>query len=297
MFLNILKGWSKISIFNLLKNKWKITVIETGSFKLDGGAMMGSVPKVLWEKTNPADSLNRIDLSMRCLLLDNGTEKILIETGIGNKNSEKFNKIFSISQSAWPIKDKLKEFGYNVNDITHVIITHLHFDHAGGATIFNGEETVPTFPNAQYIISKTNWDSALNPSPKDRASYLIENFMPLEDAGQVKLVDDNENLLNGINGLAFYGHTYGQQLIKISNKQDTLIFCADLIPLKSHLQIPWVMGYDLYPMKTLDEKTKLLNQAAENNWILFFYHDPKSIAVRIKKSDKYYEIVEELKVD
>jgi len=284
-------------MFSKFKAKWKINVIESGKFKLDGGAMMGSVPKVLWNKTNPSDELNRIDLAMRCLLLDNGKEKILIETGIGNKNSSKFIEMFCIEQSTFPLKDELKSFGYELEDITHVILTHLHFDHAGGATYSADDKILPTFPNAKYIISKSNWEAALNPNPKDRASYLHENFVPLKEFGQLILVDDDEEFLKGISGLAFYGHTTGQQLIKITVENESLVFCSDLIPLKSHLKIPWIMGYDLNAMKTLEEKSTFLTEAAEKNWLLFFYHDPKTIAVKIKKSEKYFDIIEEYLVN
>ena len=280
-------------MFDTFKDKWKIKIIESGAFKLDGGAMMGSVPKILWEKTNPCDELNRIDLSMRCLLLDNGKDVVLIEAGIGNKNNEKFMKMFSVCQSTFPLKDELKKYGYELTDVTHVILTHLHFDHAGGATCFDGEAIIPTFPNAEYIISRTNWEAGIKPNPKDRASYLIENFLSIKESNQLTLVEDNQKIMDSIEGLAFYGHTTGQQLIKITVDNDSLIFCSDLIPLKSHLKIPWIMGYDLNAMKTLEEKTLFLDQAAKENWLLFFYHDPKTMAVRIEKGDKYYNITEE----
>ena len=280
-------------IFDSFKNKWNIKIIETGLFKLDGGAMMGSVPKILWNKTNPSDELNRIALSMRCLLLDNGNDVVLIETGIGNKNNQKFIDMFCIAQSSFPLKDGLKKHGYDLEDITHVILTHLHFDHAGGATYFDGIDIIPTFPNAEYIISETNWDSGINPNPKDRASYLIENFEPIEARGQLRLVKDNEQIMDTIEGLAFYGHTTGQQLIKITVDNDSLIFCSDLIPLKSHLKIPWIMGYDLNAMKTLEEKTLFLEEASRKKWLLFFYHDPNTVAVRIEKDKKYYKVIEE----
>ena len=280
-------------MFDSFNSKWKFKIIETGLFKLDGGAMMGSVPKVLWNKTNPSDSLNRIDLSMRCLLLDNGTDIVLIETGIGNKNSKKFIEMFSIYQSDFPLKDGLEKHGYDLKDITHVILTHLHFDHAGGATYFDGNNNLPTFPNAEYIISKSNWEAGINPNPKDRASYLFENFIPIKENGQLRLVDDNQKIMDTIEGLAFYGHTTGQQLIKITVNNDSIIFCSDLIPLKSHLKIPWIMGYDLNAMKTLEEKTLFLEQASKQNWLLFLYHDPKTVAVRIRKDEKYYKIIEE----
>tara|TARA_B100000029_G_scaffold150206_1_gene145444 strand:+ start:1884 stop:2738 length:855 start_codon:yes stop_codon:yes gene_type:complete len=280
-------------MFSSFKDKWKIKVIESGTFKLDGGAMMGSVPKVLWDKTNPSDDLNRIDLSMRCLLLDNGQDIVLIETGIGNKNSQKFMDMFCINQSKFPLKDELEKHGYNLEDVTHVILTHLHFDHAGGATYFDGNTNVPTFPNAEYIISETNWEAGINPSPKDRASYLSENFISIQERGQLRLVKDNDEIMDTIEGLAFYGHTTGQQLIKITVNNDSLIFCSDLIPLKSHLKIPWIMGYDLNAMKTLEEKTLFLEEASRKKWLLFFYHDPKTVAVRIAKDKKYYKIIKE----
>ena len=280
-------------MFDNFSDNWKIKIIETGSFKLDGGAMMGSVPKVLWEKTNPCDNLNRINLSMRCLLLDNGSDIILIETGIGNKNSQKFIEMFCIEQSVFPLKDQLEASGYNLNDITHVILTHLHFDHAGGATYFDGNKNVPTFPNAKYMISKSNWNAAIKPNPKDKASYLSENFIPILEHNQLVLVEDDSNIMDSIEGLSFYGHTTGQQLIKINSNNDSLVFCSDLIPLKSHLKLPWIMGYDLNAMKTLEEKTLFLNQASKENWLLFFYHDPKVVAVRIEQNKKYYNITEE----
>ena len=280
-------------MFDSFKDSWKIKIIETGTFKLDGGAMMGSVPKVLWNKTNPADKLNRISLSMRCLLLDNGKDVILIETGIGNKNTQKFMDMFAISQNKFPLKNELSINGYNLSDITHVILTHLHFDHAGGATYFDGRKNCPTFPNAEYIISKSNWDAGINPSPRDKASYLSENYLPILETNQLRLVEDDDKILESIEGISCYGHTDGQQLIKVMSKNDTLIFCSDLIPLKSHLRLPWIMGYDLNATKTLQEKKIFLKEAAEKKWLLFFYHDPKVAAVRIKKNEKYYEIIEE----
>ena len=280
-------------MFDSFKDSWKIKIIETGTFKLDGGAMMGSIPKVLWNKTNPADRLNRISLSMRCLLLDNGKDVILIETGIGNKNTQKFMDMFAISQNKFPLKNELSINGYNLSDITHVILTHLHFDHAGGATYFDGKKNCPTFPNAEYIISKSNWDAGINPSPRDKASYLSENYLPILETNQLRLVEDDDKILESIEGISCYGHTDGQQLIKVMSKNDTLIFCSDLIPLKSHLRLPWIMGYDLNATKTLQEKKIFLKEAAEKKWLLFFYHDPKVAAVRIKKNEKYYEIIEE----
>ena len=273
--------------------KWKVYALETGFFSLDGGAMMGSVPKVLWEKTNPPDSKNRIELALRCLLVDDGENVVLIESGIGANNSEKFIKMFDIRMGKYSLSNELSKHGYSHKNITHMVLTHLHFDHAGGAVLYDeNNNLVPAFPNAKYYISEKNWDAGLNPSPRDRASYIKENYILLKEYGQLELVPENSNIIDGIDTYTVNGHTYGQQLIKISDNNDTLVFCSDLIPLESHLKLPWIMGYDLNAALTLKEKKEFLDLASENNWLLFFYHDPKTIAVRIKKAEKYYEVVE-----
>ena len=275
--------------------KWKIFPLETGDFRLDGGAMMGSVPKVLWEKTNPADELNRIDLALRCLLLDDGENIVLIETGMGDKLTEKFANMFHVQQSNHPLRERLGEIGYKMEDITHMILTHLHFDHSGGAIILDeNDDLVPAFPNAVYYVSDTNWEAGMNPSPRDSASYLDFNYAPLEKAGVLELVSDNSLIIDGISTISVNGHTTGQQLIKIDSEGDTLIFCSDLIPLRSHIKLPWIMGYDLNAVLTLEEKTIFLKEAADNNWWLWFYHDPKTIAVKIKQGKKYYDVVDEV---
>ena len=282
----------------MLKNigKWKVFALETGDFRLDGGAMMGSVPKVLWEKTNPSDSLNRIDLALRCLLLDDGENCILIETGMGSKISDDFKNMFAIKQKENPIQSALKRFNYKQEDISHVILTHLHFDHSGGILDINKEgELVPSFPNATYFISEANWTSGMNPSPRDSASYLDYNYSLLESLGNLKLVQDNSMILDGISTISVNGHTVGQQLVKVEDADDVLIFCSDLIPLKSHIRLPWIMGYDLNAALTLKEKTNFLNQAADEGWWLWFYHDPNTVALQIEKSTKYYDIVKEIR--
>ena len=282
----------------MLKNigKWKVFALETGDFRLDGGAMMGSVPKVLWEKTNPSDSLNRIDLALRCLLLDDGENCILIETGMGSKISDDFKKIFGIRQKENPLQSALKRFNYKQEDISHVILTHLHFDHSGGILDINKDgELVPAFTNATYFISEANWTSGMNPSPRDSASYLDYNYSLLESSGNLKLVQDNSIILDGISTISVNGHTVGQQLVKVEDADDVLIFCSDLIPLKSHIRLPWIMGYDLNAALTLKEKTNFLNQAADEGWWLWFYHDPNTVALQIEKSTKYYDIVKEIR--
>ena len=275
--------------------KWKVFSIESGDFRLDGGAMMGSVPKVLWEKTNPCDNLNRINLSLRCLLIDDGINKVLIETGMGNKLDDNFINMFHVRQSMFPLKDKLNKYGYQLEDINHVILTHLHFDHAGGATVVDQSGRIkPAFPNAKYYISKKNWQSGLDPNPRDRASYIKENYLPLEEYKCIELVNENTEIIDGISTINVDGHTFGQQLIKINGGDQNLVFCSDLIPLKSHLQLPWIMGYDLNALKTLEEKKYFLNIAADNKWWIWFYHDPLTVAVRVVRGKKYFDVVEEI---
>jgi len=272
--------------------KWKVYALDTGYFSLDGGAMMGSVPKVLWEKTNPSDLVNRIELALRCLLVDDGENVVLIESGIGNKYPDKFKKMFNINQQDNALSNTLSKYGYSNENITHVVLTHLHFDHAGGAVILDdNNKLLPAFPNAKYYISEDNWNAGLNPSPRDSSSYLQENYIPLKDAGVLYIIPENSNIIKGIDTYVVHGHTTGQQLIKVSDKE-TMVFCSDLIPLESHLKLPWIMGYDLNAALTLKEKKEFLDLASDNNWLLFFYHDPKTIAVKIKKSEKYYEIIE-----
>ncbi len=275
--------------------KWKVFALETGSFWLDGGAMMGSVPRVLWEKTNIPDSSNRIKLSMRCLLVDDGENVVLIETGIGDKNPEKFIEMFAINHSSDTLSKALSDNGYLYEDITHVIITHLHFDHSGGALYNDNGILKPRFPNANYYVSESNWEAAINPSPRDQASYIKANYKLLKEQGFLNLVSENTKILDGVETYTVNGHTRGQQLIKIFDSEETIVFCSDLIPLKSHLKLPWIMGYDLNAELTLKEKKIFLDKACDSNWLLFFYHDPESIAVRIRKSDKYYEVINEYK--
>ena len=204
--------------------------------------------------------------------------------------------MFAIKQKENPIQSALKRFNYKQEDISHVILTHLHFDHSGGILDINKEgELVPAFPNATYFISEANWTSGMNPSPRDSASYLDYNYSLLESLGNLKLVQDNSIILDGISTISVNGHTIGQQLVKVEDADDVLIFCSDLIPLKSHIRLPWIMGYDLNAALTLKEKTNFLNQAADEGWWLWFYHDPNTVALQIEKSAKYYDIVKEIR--
>ena len=264
--------------------------VETGKFELDGGAMFGVVPKILWERKIPADNKNLIPMQARSLLIQGKGKNILVDTGIGDKLSEKLTKIYKVDLDSANIDISLSKLGLSCSDITDVIITHLHFDHAGGSTSIIDGKAVPTFQNATYYIQKKQWEIANNPSVRDRASYMKENFMPLEEAGVLKLIDGPQKIFNGIDIVVTNGHTPGQQHPLVKDKTKPLFFCADLIPTSAHLPIPWNMAYDNFPMTLIEEKGKLLSRALKENWILFFEHDPHIAAATIKQAEKNIEL-------
>jgi len=278
--------------------KYKLSIIESGNFRLDGGAMFGIIPKVLWQKTNPPDEVNRIKLSTRHLVLQNESKKIIIDTGMGEKWDEKFKSIYAIDESA-SMNFALKSIGLKPDDITDVILTHLHFDHTGGSTIQNNGKLEPAFPNAKYYVQKQNYDWAVNPSDRDKGSYIQENFFPLFEKEVLNFINGNEQFDDEIDFIVINGHTFGQQMVKISNGNNTFLFCSDLMPFVSHIPLPYIMGYDLQPLVTLEEKKKILKQALDENWKLFFGHDPEIAFATIKKFgegyivDKKYRTFEE----
>ncbi|MFZ6034468.1 MAG: MBL fold metallo-hydrolase [Melioribacter sp.] len=272
---------------------YQLIPVETCSFKLDGGAMFGVVPKIFWEKTNPPDEQNRILLHARCLLLESPERKILIDTGVGGNWSEKFSGIYCIDNSQFSMEKSLSQNGVNPEDITDVIITHLHFDHTGGATKLVDGQWQPSFPNATYYIQKKQYDWAMNPSLRDKASYFKERYKPLADRNMVVFTEGNQILIEGIEFIEINGHTFGQQLVKISDSDTKLLYCADLIPFTSHIPLPYIMGYDLQPLVTLKEKIDILNQAVEENWTLFFEHDPYSAAATLERNEKGAIVIRE----
>jgi len=278
--------------------KYKLSIIESGNFRLDGGAMFGIIPKVLWQKTNPPDEVNRIKLSTRHLVLQNESKKIIIDTGMGEKWDEKFKSIYAIDESA-SMNFALKSIGLKPDDITDVILTHLHFDHTGGSTIQNNGKLEPAFPNAKYYVQKQNYDWAVNPSDRDKGSYIQENFFPLFEKEVLNFINGNEQFDDEIDFIVINGHTFGQQMVKISDGNNTFLFCSDLMPFVSHIPLPYIMGYDLQPLVTLEEKKKILKQALDENWKLFFGHDPEIAFATIKKFgegyivDKKYRTFEE----
>lgn len=272
--------------------RYDIKILLMGYFALDGGAMFGIVPKVLWSKTNPPDDSNRIKLATRGLLLTNDKRKIIIDTGMGDKWKERFIQMYDVDQQRNSIDISLSQHGLKREDITDVFLTHLHFDHTGGSTVYDDGKLIPAFPNAKYYVQKKNYEWALNPSDRDKGSYLTENFVPLMEAGVLNFFDGGKRFDESIEFVVVNGHTFSQQLVKISDSSNTLLFCGDLFPTSSHIPIPYVMGYDLQPLVTVEEKKKVLTKAVEENWKLFFEHDPETAFATVKKDEKGFRINE-----
>ncbi|MCX7876582.1 MAG: MBL fold metallo-hydrolase [Melioribacteraceae bacterium] len=263
--------------------KYSLHVIENYQFALDGGAMFGIIPKPLWQNNNPSDELNRIKLVDRNLLLISDTKKILIDTGIGNYWDEKFKRIYDLKENE--TKNSLAGLKIEPNEITDVILTHLHFDHTGGSTKFENDKWLPAYPNAKYYIQQKHFEWAINPSERDKGSFIKERFLPLAKEGL--LVQTNETEFDDeISFIVVNGHTFSQQLVKISDGNKTILFCGDLIPYVTQIPIPYIMSYDLQPLITIEEKKNVLNKAVEENWLLIFEHDPYFTASTVSKNDK-----------
>jgi glyoxylase-like metal-dependent hydrolase (beta-lactamase superfamily II) len=252
---------------------FQLSFIDCGRFRLDGGAMFSVVPKVLWEKTNPPDELNRIDLAANALLIEDGTRRILVETGTGNKHSAKFREMFAIEDRS--VIDGLADVGLKPEQIDEVISTHLHFDHAGGNTIQKDGKPVPTFSNATYHVQKTEWEWAKSPSLRDGASYVNDDFLPLENSSALNLIEGQVEPFPGIKLVPTPGHNQGHQSVVISSGGETALFATDLCPTSSHLHLPFIMSYDLFPLLVMENKKKMLDLAVDQGWKMLFYHDPK----------------------
>lgn len=277
--------------------------IEAGNFKLDGGAMFGVVPKSLWTRTNPADENNMIDIAARCLLIENGNRLTLIDTGMGNKQDEKFFGYYH-RWGNFNLDDSLKKYGFHPDDITDVFLSHLHFDHGGGAVKWNEKRTgyETTFKNATYWSNKDHWKWATEPNRREQASFLKENIIPIQESGQLKFIEQPTSDFSEANemdfGILFVdGHTDKQMLPHIKYKGKTLVFVADLIPTAGHLPLPFVMGYDTRPLLTLPEKEKFLQKAADNNFYLFLEHDAHNPIITVKNTDKGVRLDQSLSVD
>jgi glyoxylase-like metal-dependent hydrolase (beta-lactamase superfamily II) len=266
--------------------------IEAGNFKLDGGAMFGVVPKALWTSTNPADANNMIDIAARCLLIEDGNRLTLIDTGMGDKQSDKFFGYYDLWGND-SIDNSLKNFGFHRDDITDVFMTHLHFDHCGGSVQWNKDRTgyEPAFKNAHFWSNQDHWQWATEPNNREKASFLKENIVPMEDSGQLKftMLPEKDLLKNSDLGFDIFfanGHTDKQMIPLIQYKDKIIAFMADLLPTAGHLPIPFVMGYDTRPLLTLDEKEKFLNIAADNNYYLFLEHDAHNQIITVEHTEK-----------
>jgi len=272
---------------------YKLSPVQTGLFRLDGGAMFGVVPKNLWQKTNPSDADNRIDMCTRALLLESSKKKILIDTGIGYKLSEKLNKIYDVDYSEYTLEKSLAKLNLKREDITDVILTHLHFDHAGGNTFYDEDRNLrPSFTNAVYHVQRKQFDWALNPSDRDRASFFPENYKPLMENKVISFTDGEFKFDETITLLPVNGHTSNMQLVKLADSEKTLLYLADLIPTAGHVPVPYIMGYDLFPLTTLDEKKKYLKEISDNDWTVFFELDPYNECAKIGHNEKGYFIKE-----
>ena len=265
----------------------KLHSIETGFFKLDGGAMFGVVPKAIWNKTNPADENNLCTWAMRCLLIEEGNRLILVDTGIGDKQDAKFFSHYYLHGDD-TLDKSLAKAGFHRDDITDVFLTHLHFDHCGGAIVRNGDKLEPAFKNAIYWSNKQHWSWAVIPNAREKASFLKENIIPIQESGQLKFIDvvEGVSFTDDIKIRFAYGHTDVMMLPQISYKGHTVVYMADLLPSIGHIPLPYVMAYDMFPIKTLNEKADFLKEAQENNYILMLEHDSVNECCTLQMTEK-----------
>jgi glyoxylase-like metal-dependent hydrolase (beta-lactamase superfamily II) len=265
---------------------YRVEIVPDTEFRLDGGAMFGVVPHALWSKICPPDEHNRIRMNMNCLFIETESERVIIETGIGEKWTPKQAAMYGITRER-PLSESLKAItGVEAADITIVVNTHLHFDHAGGNTTHDKTgRAVPTFPNARYFMSRAEYEHAEAPHERDRASYMPENWRPVEEAGQLELKEANYEVVPGLRMETVTGHNRTMQCVRLERDGKTLFSFADLIPMRAHVPLPWIMGYDLFPVETLEAKKRLLPQAARENWHCFFYHDPEMPLCRVVEED------------
>jgi glyoxylase-like metal-dependent hydrolase (beta-lactamase superfamily II) len=269
-------------------------ILLDGHVYLDGGAMFGVIPKAMWEKKIPADARNRIQLAMNCLLIRVGGKNILVETGAGGKMSAKLRDIYGLDG---PYLDhRLRDHGLDRTEIDIVINTHLHFDHCGGNTRVEKDKVVASYPSAKYVVQRGEFEHAKNPNERDRASYFAENYMPIAAAGKLALLEADRAIAPGVELIRVPGHTANMQCVKLTGDGKTAFFFADLVPTAVHLPLPWIMGYDLYPMTTLENKKKWIPEAIQEGWIALFGHDAKNPAGYVRDRDGIWEL-EPLKVD
>jgi len=264
----------------------KLYSVNAGNFKLDGGAMFGVVPKSLWQRSNPADINNMCSWAMRCLLIEDGNKLILIDNGMGDKQSAKFFSHYYLHGDD-SLKKSFKKNGFCFDDVTDVILSHLHFDHCGGSVYYDSKKSLclPTFKNAIYWSNKKHWNWAINPNSREKASFLKENILPIKESGQLKFVEEEGALFDNISIKFVFGHTEAQMIPYIKYQGKTIIFTADLLPSTGHIPLPYVMGYDIRPLVTLTEKQQFLLEASKNNYILFLEHDNYTECCTLKDRD------------
>jgi glyoxylase-like metal-dependent hydrolase (beta-lactamase superfamily II) len=273
--------------------KMKLYTIDTGFFKLDGGAMFGVVPKTIWQKTNPADNNNLCTWAMRCLLIEDGGKLILVDTGIGNKQDEKFFSYYYLHGNA-SMDSSLAKLGCHRNDITDVFLTHLHFDHVGGAVIRESDKLLPAFKNATYWSNQKHWDWAVNPNEREKASFLKDNILPIEQSGQLKFTgtDDGEKFTDNISIKFASGHTEAMMLPLINYKGKQILYMADLLPSVGHIPLPYVMAYDTQPLLTLAERKLFWNEAVDKEYILYLEHDAINECCTLQQTEKGIKLKE-----
>ncbi|SNR57219.1 MULTISPECIES: MBL fold metallo-hydrolase [Hymenobacter] len=277
-----------------------VHTLNTGLFKLDGGAMFGVVPKSMWHKLNPADDNNMCTWAMRCLLIEDGNRLILVDTGIGDKQDQKFRGHFYLHGDD-TLENSLRQLGFTSSDITDVFLTHLHFDHCGGAVVRTPDDKLQlAFSNATYWSNQNHWDWAVTPNPREKASFLKENILPIQESGQLRFLDPATQLpgeLTSLREIIFAdGHTEKMMVPLIDYKGRTLAFMADLLPSAAHVPLPYVMSYDMRPLVTLDEKERVLRRAADENWVLVLEHDAHTECITVQHTEKGVRVAETLKL-
>lgn len=277
--------------------KFSIHSCMDGLFRLDGGAMFGIVPRVLWERTDPPDDKNRILLALRSLLIKTEEANILVDTGIGDKGDQKFHDIYVVDRNP-PLEGALAAHGLKPQDVDIVINTHLHLDHAGGNTCIGNDGTVvPAFPRARYVIQKGEWEDATNSDERTRGSYMADDFLPLEGIGVIEFIDDTEvEVVKGVSVIVTGGHTEFHQCVKIASEGEVALFLADLVPTASHLPLPYIMAYDLVPQDTLKAKKNLLKRAVSEDWLVIFQHDPRVEAGYLQQEGEKTVLREEVRL-
>ena len=269
--------------------EFELHIVSDGTFRLDGGAMFGIVPKPVWEKVAKPDDRNRITLALNCLLIRTGRANVLVDTGMGDKHDARFKELYAEAHETTVLQD-LAKLGVSPEEIDVVVLSHLHFDHAGGATRRAGNEIVPTFPRASYVIQEGMWAEALEPNPRTKGSYMQDDFVPLQKAGRVRFVNGEEEIAPGVRVRLTGGHVKHHQIVTAESGGRKAIFWADLLPTSMHLKPAWVMAYDLYPHEVASMKEKLVDQAASERWVNVFEHDPAVAMATILRDGKGFRV-------